>query len=101
MKQTMKYKIAMFFSNSCEPCQKQRPIVEKIAKKYKIPVEYVSVDNNEGFQHAQKFGVKGWPHVFFIVDNIIKEEQIGFDLQRGLPENENRFENNLKNAFKL
>lgn len=97
----MKFKIAMFFSKTCEPCTLQRPIVEKISKQYKVPVEYVSVDTQEGHEHAKLFNVKGWPHVLFIVDNIVKEEQIGYDLQRDKEANEKRFENNLKNAFKI
>ena len=95
----MKYKLALFYSPSCEPCKFQKPLVEKMSKKHKIPLEVINVDTIEGQQHAQLFGIKGWPHLLFIQDEIIKEEMIGYNTGLPVEENEKRFEDQLNRTF--
>jgi thiol-disulfide isomerase/thioredoxin len=84
----MKNKIALFYSSTCEPCQHQKPLIEKISKEYKIPLELISVDVKEGFDFAQNFGVKGFPYTLFIIDDVVEGEIVGYNMGGGNEENE-------------
>jgi thiol-disulfide isomerase/thioredoxin len=92
----MKNKIVLFYSSSCEPCKYQKPLVEKVAKEHKIPLELIAVDNEQAFNFAKDFGVKGWPYVLFIVGDIVKEEMIGYDTNATEENNKNRLLKTLK-----
>jgi thiol-disulfide isomerase/thioredoxin len=92
----MKKKLVLFYSDSCKPCHHQKPLVEKTAKEYKIPLELISVDNEKGLNFANNFGVKGWPYLLFIVDDIVKEEIIGYDTNSPEELNKKRITNVLK-----
>jgi thiol-disulfide isomerase/thioredoxin len=92
----MKKKIVLFYSSSCEPCKFQKPLVESVAKEYKIPLELIAVDNEEAFNFAKSFGVKGWPYVLFIADDIVKEQMIGYDTTSPENNNKNRLLKTLK-----
>jgi thiol-disulfide isomerase/thioredoxin len=92
----MKNKIVLFYSSSCEPCKYQKPLVEKVAKEHKIPLELIAVDNEQAFNFAKDFGVKGWPYVLFIVDDIVKEEMVGYDTLSGEDANKDRLIKTLK-----
>jgi thiol-disulfide isomerase/thioredoxin len=97
----MKNKLALFYSPTCEPCQHQKPLVEKISKKYKIPLELINVDTKEGQEHAALFNIKGWPHLFFIVEDTVKEEMLGYNTGVKAEDNEKRLENELHRIFKI
>jgi thiol-disulfide isomerase/thioredoxin len=97
----MKYKLALFYSPTCEPCTFQKPLVEKMSKKHKIPLELINVDSKEGQDHAKLFEIKGWPHLLFLEDEVVKEEMIGYNTGLPVEENEKRFEQQLKNIFKI
>lgn len=92
--------LVLFYSESCQPCQQQKPLVQEISKELKIPLELVCVDTPGAFEHAQKFGVKGWPHLFFVVDGTIKEETIGYDMGSPKETNKKRLLDTLNRVFK-
>jgi thiol-disulfide isomerase/thioredoxin len=97
----MKNKLALFYSPTCEPCKFQKPLVEKVSKKHKISLELINVDTKEGQDHAALFNIKGWPHLLFIVDDIVKEEMIGYNTSVKEEDNERRLEDELHKIFKI
>lgn len=92
----MKNKIVLFYSPNCEPCKFQKPLIEKVSKEYKIPLELISVDNEEAFNFAKDFGVKGWPYVLFIANDLVVEQMIGYDTNATEENNKNRLLKTLR-----
>lgn len=93
----MKNKLVLFYSETCKPCQFQKPLVEKVAKEYKIALELICVDNDKAFNFAQQYGIKSWPTLLFIVNNIVSHELIGYDTNSNENLNKQRLLEDLKN----
>jgi thiol-disulfide isomerase/thioredoxin len=92
----MKNKIALFYLDNCEPCQHQKPLIEKVSKEYKIPLEVIPGHTKEGREFSEGFGIKGFPYVLFISDDIVKEEMIGYDINSPEEVNKERLLATLK-----
>jgi thiol-disulfide isomerase/thioredoxin len=93
----MEIKLALFYSEGCKPCQHQKPLIEKISKEKDIPLEVISVDSNAGFDYAQQYSVKGWPHLLVInKEDIIVDEIIGYDFSVPEKDNKKRIMDTLK-----
>lgn len=92
----MKNKVVLFYSNTCEPCRHQKPLLEEIAKDLKLTLELVSLDEPESAAFAHNFGVRSFPHTLFVVDDIVKEEMLGYDLSKPKEENKINILNTLK-----
>jgi thiol-disulfide isomerase/thioredoxin len=92
----MKNKIALFYLDGCEPCKFQKPLIEKITKEYKIPLEIIPAHTKEGREFSEGFGIKGFPYVLFISEDIVKEEMIGYNVNSPEEENKERLLSTLK-----
>jgi thiol-disulfide isomerase/thioredoxin len=92
----MKNKLALFYLESCEPCKFQKPLIEKVAKEHKIPLEVIPGHTKEGREFSEGFGVKGFPQVLFIVDDVVKEVMMGYDTNSSEEVNKNRILSTLK-----
>lgn len=91
-------KLVLFWSSGCEPCQHQKPLIEKLSKEMKISTEFVSVDTEDALAHAREYGVKGWPHLLIIKDDIVVDEIIGYDLGANEEMNKKRVSTMINNA---
>jgi thiol-disulfide isomerase/thioredoxin len=92
----MKNKLALFYMNSCKPCQYQKPLVEKIAKKYKLFLEMIETENKEGFKFAEHYEILGFPSLVLIKDDIIINQINGYDFESSEEVNEKKIVDALK-----
>jgi thiol-disulfide isomerase/thioredoxin len=92
----MKNKIALFYLDNCEPCKYQKPLLEKVTKEYKIPLEVIPGHTKEGKEFAEGFGIKGFPYALFISDDTVKEVMIGYDVNSPEEVNKQRLISKLK-----
>ena len=76
----MKNKLALFYIEGCEPCEYQKPVIEKLAKEYKLELELIPTHTNQGFEFSKKYNIKSFPTLLLIEKEIIKEAIIGYDL---------------------
>ena len=72
-------KIVLFYSESCEPCQFMKPIIEEISEKENILLERVCVDTSAGVKHGEKYNIVGWPTLFAVQNDYIVAELMGAD----------------------
>ena len=93
-------KLVLFWAPGCEPCSFMRPIIKKISKELNIPLDEYNMVDNGVEQYAVNYGVKGWPHLLVIKNDIIVTETIGYDLTVSTKENKERVLNIIKNGLK-
>lgn len=78
-------RLVLFYSDSCEPCQKLKPVLEEVVVEEELNYQPVCVDTEEGLAMAKRYGVQGWPTFFIVKDGIITETNSGYDMS-GTPE---------------
>lgn len=68
----------------CGPCRQYAPIVEKVAKKFKGKVKFVSVNVDENQKTAQKYGVTSIPATKVFQNGKVVAEITGAQPEREL-----------------
>ncbi len=66
-----------FYSNSCPPCRKLAPTIDKLAKQYEGRVVVCKVDVTKLPQLATRYGIEGIPTVLFIKDGQEVQRLVG------------------------
>jgi thioredoxin 1 len=84
-------RLVLFFSETCEPCQYLKPIIEELGEELNIQVEYISMDTVTNEEHARTYRITGWPTLFILRNNRIVATQAGYDLQAGASQNKQRY----------
>jgi thioredoxin 1 len=92
-------RLVLFYSDSCEPCQKLKPVIEQVAEEEGIYLQAVCVDQPEGIALAEKYEVRGWPTFFMVVNGIIKETNSGYDMDGTEESNKGRVLHTITKGF--
>jgi thioredoxin 1 len=66
-----------FYSNSCPPCRKLAPTIDRLAKQYEGRAVICKVDVTKLPQLATRYGVEGIPTVLFIKDGREVQRLVG------------------------
>jgi len=75
------YMLFYFTASWCGPCQKIKPMIEKIASgtdPEKLEIYLVDIDENDGM--ASSFKIRSVPTFYLYKDNILKGECSGADI---------------------
>lgn len=75
-------RVVMFYSDTCAPCQRLKPIMEEVTKDLRLDLELVLVDELSGEKHALSYNIMGWPTVLYLRDNHIASISTGADLNK-------------------
>ncbi len=69
-----------FSDKVCQPCQRLKPVFEKISKLYKDKdyIEFYTIEMKGNEPIFSKVGVMTIPHIIFFNDGKIVDELIGF-----------------------
>lgn len=71
--------IVDFSATWCPPCQKLKPIFEKLAEDFRDRITFVTIDVDENQELAQAYGVSNIPTLIFIdKDGQIQDKIMGF-----------------------
>jgi thiol-disulfide isomerase/thioredoxin len=72
-------KVVMFSSDGCTFCNLAKPVYLPALAKAGVPVEIVSLDEQEGNEFAQRLGIQGIPAFLFVKDGIVTNAFQGYD----------------------
>ena len=67
-------RIYYFFSTTCGPCRRVKPVVEKLSQDH---TNLISVDIAQHAKLARDFGVAGVPSFIVVENGIIKDIRLG------------------------
>ncbi|WP_417911536.1 thioredoxin family protein [Candidatus Electronema sp. TJ] len=73
----MEIKVFKFYADWCGPCQAMKPEYEKVKKLYPH-VEFYEVDWDKNREKAEKFDIKGIPHVIKLTNKNRIKRQSGY-----------------------
>ena len=88
-------KVVFFGSDNCSFCNLAKPVYLPALEQASVPVEYVSLDEQEGNEFAQSLGVQGIPAFLMVKDGKVTHKFVGYDAQLS---DEVNVENLLKNV---
>jgi thioredoxin 1 len=71
-----KTELIEFYADWCPPCQKLKPIVDKVSKDLKLNVDKIDIDANAKL--ADAFGVDRIPTLILVKDGNVVVKIIGF-----------------------
>jgi thiol-disulfide isomerase/thioredoxin len=91
----MRFEILYFWQEDCEPCQTTKPMVERVAVEYCLPVQHIDVRT---LTNALLYEVRATPTVMLVARHDAGEE-ILFCMVGGLI-NERSLRKLLDNRFK-
>lgn len=86
--------IICFSASWCGPCTMVKPLLEQLSEEYKDKVEIYSVDIDNEYEIASKFGIKSIPAVLYAPLNGDPKMMTG-----ALPKK--IFENNIHEVFNI
>ena len=66
-----------FYSNSCPPCRRLAPTIDKLAKQYEGRAVVCKVDVTRLPQLATRYGIEGIPTVLFVKDGREVQRLVG------------------------
>jgi thiol-disulfide isomerase/thioredoxin len=88
-------KVVMFGSDNCSFCNIAKPIYLPALEQAGVPVEYVSLDEQEGNEFSQALGVQGIPAFLMVKNGKVTHKFVGYDTKLS---DEVNVENLLKNV---
>jgi thiol-disulfide isomerase/thioredoxin len=95
----MNNKLVLFWAEGCEPCSHMRPIVAKVSKEMKLPLDEYNMVTPGIETYARDYGVKGWPHLLIVKDDVVVEEIVGYDLSASNKVNKDRLTENIARSL--
>ena len=78
-------RVVLFYSDHCQPCKILKPILEKVTNELNIQLEAISVDDENGLSHVEKYNIPAWPTVLVLKDNTIFHTSLGADHKKTSP----------------
>lgn len=87
-------KVVFFGSDNCSFCNLAKPVYLPTLEKAGVPVEYVSLDEQEGNEFAKALGVQGIPAFLMVKDGKVTHKFVGYDTKFS---DEKNAENLLRN----
>lgn len=85
-------RVLKFYANWCHPCQMMKPIIEKVAKRFRNKVEIVEIDVDvpENRKLMKSYGVTQLPSMIFQTGNgvqfmtsgTLSEEDVSSDMKQ-------------------
>jgi thioredoxin 1 len=88
-------KVVFFGSDGCSFCNLAKPVYLSALKDAGVPVEYVSLDEQEGNEFSQALGVQGIPAFLMVKNGRVAHKFVGYDTKLS---DEVNVENLLKNV---
>ena len=75
-----------FYADWCGPCQRQTPIIEKIAEENQETVAVIKINVDENTDLAEKYEVESIPSIFVIKNGKVTKKFIGLTSKEELLE---------------
>lgn len=91
-------KVVFFGSDGCSFCNLAKPVYLPALKDAGVPVEYISLDEQEGNEFSQALGVQGIPAFLMVKNGRVAHKFVGYDTKLS---DEVNVENLLKNVKKF
>jgi thiol-disulfide isomerase/thioredoxin len=88
-------KVVFFGSDGCSFCNLAKPVYLPALKDAGVPVEYISLDEQEGNEFSQALGVQGIPAFLMVKNGRVAHKFVGYDTKLS---DEVNVENLLKNV---
>lgn len=89
-------KVVFFGSDNCSFCNLAKPVYLPALEKAGVPVEYISLDEQEGNEFAQALGVQGIPAFLMVKDGKVTHKFVGYDTKLSDEVNVNNLLRNVK-----
>ena len=73
-----------FWAPWCGPCKMVKPILEKMAEKYKGTVKFVQMNVDEQKAKPTEYAVRSIPTLLFFKEGVIKNQIIGVQSEESI-----------------
>lgn len=81
-------KVVIFSSDSCTFCNLMKPVYLPALEEANVPVEHISLDEQEGNEFAMSLGITGIPAYLFVKKGVVTHKFQGYDAQ--VPDEKNK-----------
>ena len=89
-------KVVMFVSDGCSFCNLAKPVYLPLLEEAKVPVEIVSLDEQEGNEFAKALGIQGIPAFLMVKDSKVTHKFVGYDTKVSDEKNAENLLRNIK-----
>ena len=72
-------KVVFFGSDNCSFCNLAKPVYLPALEGAGVPVEYISLDEQEGNEFAKALGVQGIPAFLMVKNGKVTHKFVGYD----------------------